>query len=83
MLEAQTLDGIGELDVDAEVVGVELEGVAREEAAVLVDVERQRRDLAVDGELPMAVSRRLGLEVDDALGAVPVRSHAWSPHPEL
>ena len=38
VLEAQPLDRVGELDVDAEVVGVELELVALEQAALLVDV---------------------------------------------
>ena len=41
MLEAQPLDGVGELDVDAEVVGIELELVALEQRALLVDVHEQ------------------------------------------
>ncbi len=48
MLEAQPLDGVGQLDVDAEIVGVELELVAFEQRALLVDVHSQRRDVAVD-----------------------------------
>ena len=40
MLEAQPLDGVGELDVDAEVVGIELELVAFEQRALLVDVHQ-------------------------------------------
>ena len=48
MLEAQPLHGVGELDVDAEIVGIELELVALEQAAILVDVHGQRRDVAVD-----------------------------------
>ena len=67
MLEAQALDRVGELDIDAEVVGVELELVAFEQRALLVDVHQQRRDLAVDLELPMAIFRRIGLEIDPAL----------------
>ena len=38
VLEAQPLDGVVQLDVDAQVVGVELELVAGHQAAVLVDV---------------------------------------------
>jgi len=40
MLEAQPLDGVGELDVDAEVVRVELEPVVLREAG---DRDRFRR----------------------------------------
>ena len=64
MLEAQPLHGIGKLDVDAEIVGIELELIALEQAAILVDIHGQRRDVAVDGELPMPVALRIGLEID-------------------
>ena len=67
MLEAQPLDGVGEFDVDAEIVGVELELVALEQPALLVDVHQERRDVAVDREPPMAVARRIGLEIDPGL----------------
>ena len=64
VLEAQPLDGVSELDVDAEVVGVQLEVVALEQRALLVHVEEERGHVAVDVELPMAVARRLGLEIE-------------------
>ena len=48
MLEANALHGVGKLDVHAEVVRVELELVPRLEAAILVDVERERRHVAVE-----------------------------------
>ena len=64
MLEAQPLHCIRKLDIDAEVVGIELELIALEQAAVLVDVHGQRRDVAVDIELPMPVARRIGLKID-------------------
>ena len=64
VLEAQPLDRVGELDVDAEVVGVELELIAAEQAGLLVHVHGEGGDLAVGGELPVAVARRLGAEVD-------------------
>ena len=67
MLEAQPLDGVGKFDIDAEIVGIELEIVAFEQRALLVDVEEKRGDVAVDLELPMAVARRLGLEIDSRL----------------
>ena len=67
MLEAQPLDCVGKFDIDAEIVGVELELVAFEQRALLVDVHEQRGDVAVDLELPMAIARRRGLKIDAAL----------------
>ena len=58
MLEAQPLQRVGELDIDAEVVGIELQLVAFEQAAVLVDVHGQGGDVAVDRQFPVPVARR-------------------------
>ena len=66
MFEAQPLHGVGEFDIDAEIVGIQLELIAFEQPAILIDIHRQRRDLAVDIELPMPVARRIGLEIDKA-----------------
>ena len=57
-------DGVGELDVDTQIVGVELELIAFEQAGVLVDVHDQLGNLAIESELPVAIARRLGLEID-------------------
>ena len=64
MLEAQPLQRVGELDIDAEIVGVELELIALEQRRVLVDVHQQRGDVAVDRKLPVAIARRIGGEID-------------------
>ena len=64
MLEAQPLHGVGQFDIDAEIVGIQLELVAFEQAAILVDVHGQGRDIALDSQLPMPVARRIGLEID-------------------
>ena len=64
MFETQPLHRIGKLDIDAEIVGIQLELIAFEQAAILIDVHGQRRDLAVDIQLPMPVARRLGLKID-------------------
>ncbi len=64
MLEAQPLHRVGELDVDAEIVGIQLELVALEQAAILVDIHGQRRDVALDIQLPVPVARRIGLKID-------------------
>ncbi len=70
MLEAQALDGVVELDVHAQVVGVELELVAGHEAAVLLDVHGERGHRAVEGELPVPVPARVRPEIDHHARAV-------------
>src|SRR5262249_48104420 len=52
-----------------EVVGIELELVALEQAAVLIDIHGERCDVACDVQLPMPVAGRFGLEIDE-FGAV-------------
>jgi hypothetical protein len=64
VLEAEPLDGIGELDVDAEVVGVELEHVPRPQRPILLHVEDERRHRALDGELPVPWQLRWVFEAD-------------------
>ena len=64
MLEAQPLHGVVELDVDAEIVGVQLQLVAGLQPAVLPDVHAERGDAAVELEPPVLVARRLRPEVD-------------------
>ena len=66
MLEAQPLHRVREFDVDAEIVGIQLELIALEQPAILVDIHGQRRDVAIDIELPMPVARRIGLKIDEA-----------------
>ena len=66
MFEADALNGVGELDVDAEVVGVELEAVVVAKAAVLAHVHAECRDRTVtwtassDGTATDASRRRSG-----------------------
>src|SRR2546421_12731085 len=67
MLEAETLDRIGKLDIYAEIVGIELELIAFEQRALLLHVHQQGGDVPIDLQLPMAVPRGLGLEIDPAL----------------
>ena len=64
VLEPQPLHGVGELDVHAEVVAVELERVALHQPAGLVDVEHQRRERRLDLQAPVPVGRGVGLEGD-------------------
>src|SRR5262249_4593983 len=70
MLETQPLDGVSQLAVHAEIVRIELELVALEQGALLVHIHQQGRDLAVNGEFPMPVFRRVGLEIDAGLAVV-------------
>ena len=74
MLEADAVQRVGELDVDAQVVAVELELVARRERLVLGDVERERGDRALAGEFPVVVAVGLGLEGDHVF----TRERSWA-----
>ena len=65
MLEAQPLHRVVEFDIDAEIVGIELELIAVEQPARLIDVHDQIGDVAIAFDAPMAVARRIGLEIDD------------------
>ena len=63
VLEAEALDGVGQLDVDGQVVGVELELVVVPQPALGIDVHGQRGHRAVDRQPPVPVLLRRGLEV--------------------
>ncbi len=67
MLEADAIQRIVQLDVDAEVVAVQLELVAGGDALVLGDVERECRDGAVARELPVVVAVGMRFEIDHAI----------------
>jgi hypothetical protein len=76
------LHGVAELDVDAKIIGIEFELVALEQARILVDIHDQLGHVAVELELPVAITRGLGLEIDavcHGAGLLPI-SHAflWS-----
>ena len=62
MLEAQALHGIGQLDVHSQVIGVELQDVARMQGCVLLDVQDQAGGLPFDLQTPVPVALRVGLE---------------------
>jgi hypothetical protein len=53
-----------QLDVHTQVVAVELEFVARADASVFVDVDRQGGDLALKSQLDVFVLRGVGLVVN-------------------
>jgi len=69
MLEAQPLHRVRQFDVDAEVVGIQLELIAFEQSGILIDVHGQRGGVAIDRELPVPVARRIGLEIDECCSA--------------
>ena len=64
VLEAQPRDGVGQFDIDAEIVGIELQLGARKQPAGRIDIKRQDRDRPVDIEPPMAVAGGVRREVD-------------------
>ena len=65
MLEAHALHHIGQFDIDTQIVGIELELIAVEKAAILIDIHVEIGDVAIILDPPMAVVRRIGPEVDD------------------
>ena len=69
MFEAQPLERVGEFDIDAEIVGIQFQIVAFEQAGFLVDIHGERRHVAVDRELPMPVAFGRGLEIDPVFAA--------------
>ncbi len=79
MLEADALQSVRELHVDAEVVGVQLERVAGTEALVLLDVHHEPRDgaavLGREVEAPVRVALGVGLEADGVLRGVRLGGH--------
>jgi hypothetical protein len=62
VLETQALQRVRQLDVDAEVIRIELELVARLNAALLVDIECERGEIAVDRKPPVDVTVRMRIK---------------------
>ena len=76
MLEADAVDGVVELDVDAEIVRIELELVAGPQARVLVEVGEKGRHGPVELELPVPVLFGRGLVVDRSGSLIELSSQA-------
>src|SRR5690606_31048137 len=76
MLEADAIERVVQLDVDAEVVAVELQLVSGLDAAVLGHVQMQPRDLSLDLQAPVTVLAGLRAIVDSRQGVV---THGVSP----
>ena len=64
VLKADALQCVVQLDVHTQVVAVELEFVARADAGVFVDVDRQGGDLAIKGQIDVFVLGGVGLVID-------------------
>jgi len=64
MLEADTIDGVVEFDVDAEVVAVQFELVAWPQARVFVKIGLQGRHRSVNFEAPVPIACGFGLIVN-------------------
>ena len=65
VLEAEALDSVVQLDVHAQIVGIELELVAWLQRMVFLDRHGQPCEASLEGELPVEVPARLGLERED------------------
>ena len=64
VLETDAVQRVVQLDIDAEIVGIELEPVAGEKPAIFGDIKCQGGDRAVTGEPPVAIARGIGVERD-------------------
>src|SRR5208337_2560279 len=64
MLEADAIHRVVEFDIDAEVVGIELQLIARRESAVFVHIHQDRRDRPVEVQTPMPITGGLRSKVD-------------------
>src|ERR1700694_1953230 len=73
--------GGGKLDVDAQIVGIELELVARLQASVLVDVERERRDRAFDLQPPVGVAVGMRIESHHSSSRLPPSGESFRAGP--
>ncbi|MNN33363.1 hypothetical protein D3C81_1471220 [compost metagenome] len=59
MLEADALQGVVQFDIDAKIVGIQLQRVAGPQTAFLVHVHGQRGDGTVKGQQPVAILGRM------------------------
>ena len=67
MLEPQPLHRVGEFDIDAEIVGVQLQLVSAQQRRIWIDIHRQSGNRAVEGQFPVPVAAGVGLEIDHAV----------------
>ena len=64
VFETDALQCVGQLDVDGEVVGIQLEAIVRAEPALLANVHRQRGNRAIKGQFPVLVPGGVCFERD-------------------
>lgn len=63
VLEAQTLDGVVELDIDTQIIGIELQGIARHQPGVFIHIHSQSCHRAVKGNLPVVIFVGMGRKI--------------------
>src|SRR5262249_43298911 len=80
MLEADTLERIVQLDIDAKVIGIELELVAFPQRALFIDIHQKSRYRTVAGQLPMPIAVRMSLENDPLPGGLSLHIHSGMRH---
>src|SRR2546422_3832893 len=67
MFKSNALKRIMQLDIHAEIVGIQFQFVSRADSTVFGDIHRQRGYSSVKRETPMIVSRRIVLKVNRLL----------------
>ena len=66
VLEPQPLHGVCQLNIDAKIVGIQLQLVAAQQRRIGIDIHRQRGDGTIERQFPVLVAAGVGLEVDHA-----------------
>jgi len=69
VFEPQALHGVVKFYINAEIVGIELQLIAREKARVLVDIEGKTRNTSVNRQFPVVVFVGTGPKVDPRFAA--------------
>ncbi len=68
MLEAESFDSVGELDIDPQVVAIEFQLISRPKATIFANVECKGRHVAIGRQFPVAVPRGVRLECNELVG---------------
>jgi len=66
MLESDAVERVAQLDVNAQIVGVQFQLVAGLDGRVFIDVERERGYGAVKAEAPVLITLGCAVECDQA-----------------
>ena len=79
MFEADALQGVVQFDIDAQIVGVQLQLVPGPDTPILFCIHNQGGDRSIEPELPVLVARRMSLKINE-LGLLLLIDYERSVH---